>query len=188
MILLEEKKQMGIIKLVKALSLITVVSILSACGVAHVKTDIQSKDLTGYENILIGEVNVYSEEPAAKNNVKLQKKLKDWEAYSLKQLNEYVSSSNYNLVTSLDGAEGDTLLMDLDINVQYGNRALRWVVGFGAGKGGVDSILTVKDAKTGEVKHKIHADSDLSIGSAGGDIGDVLEKNIRKLIEQYRRG
>lgn len=58
------------------------------------------------------------------------------------------------------------------MNVQYGNRALRWAVSFGAGKGGVNSILTVKDSKTWDIKYKAHADSDLAMGGAGGDRGD----------------
>ena len=173
-------------KIIKTIFLFAAVSILCACGSAHVKTNIQSQDLAEYENILIGDINVYSKEPAAKNNPELEKKLKEWTEYSRNKLNEYISSSKYRKITSLDNVAGNTLLIDLDVNVQYGNRALRWAIGFGAGKGGVNSTLTVKDAITGEIKYKAHADSDLSMGGAGGDIGVVLEENIKKLIDQYR--
>ncbi|GAB2896395.1 hypothetical protein ACCI51_04750 [Microbulbifer echini] len=172
-------------KTIKPLLMIVVFSILYGCGSAHVKTDIQSQNIGSYRNILIQDVRVYSNEQAAKSNAPLQEKLKRWESYSRTQLEQYVNGSKYTLINSLDEAEGNTLLVDLDVNVQYGNRALRWVVGFGAGKGGVDSVLTVKDSETGEVMYKANADSDLSMGGAGGDIGDVLEENIKELIKQY---
>ncbi len=161
-------------------------SLLYGCGTAHIRTDIQLQDLDRYKNVLIQDVKVYSNEAAAKTNMPLQKKLKDWELYSRGQLEECITSSRYRLIESLEGVGDETLVVSLDVNVQYGNRALRWAVGFGAGKGGVVSRLTIRDAKTGEVKYKSQANSDLSMGGAGGDIGKVLEVNIRKLIEQYK--
>ena len=176
---------MNIHKSIKILSVIGISFLLYACGTAHVKTDVAAQDLHQYANIFIQDVRVYSNEASAKNNAPLQEKLKGWQSYTRGQLETYVNSSKFTLVQSLDDIKVDTLLIDLDVNVKYGNRALRWAVGFGAGKGGVDSTLTVKDAKTGEVKYKAYADSDLSGGGAGGDIGDVLEENIRELIKQY---
>jgi hypothetical protein len=170
----------------KHLTIIVIISILYGCGEAYVRTDVQSQDLKEYDNILIQNVRVYSKEAAAKNNVPLQEKLKSWEEFSRNELEGYVNRSQYKLVKSLENVSGQTLIVDLDVNVQYGNRALRWAVGFGAGKGGVDSTLTVKDARTGEVKFQAEADSDLSMGGAGGDIGEVLEDNIRELIEQLK--
>ncbi len=167
------------------LFLFATLSVLYGCGVAHTKTDFQAKDMGLYKNILISEVKVYSNEAAAINNTPLQEKLKAWKIYSQEQLEKQLAASKYNLITSLDEADGETLLLTLDVNVRYGNRALRWAVGFGAGKGGVDSILTVKDAKTAQVKYKARADSDLAMSAAGGDIGSVLEENVRKLITQY---
>ncbi len=168
---------------IKLLSIITISFLLHACGVAHVKTEVIAQDINQYTNIFIQNVRVYSNEASAKNNAALQEKLKSWESHSRGQIESYINASKFTLVQSLDDTKGDTLLIDLDVNVMYGNRALRWVVGFGAGKGGVDSTLTVKDAKTGEVKYRGHGDSDLSVGITGGDMGDVLEKNIRKLLK-----
>ncbi|WP_226647755.1 hypothetical protein [Microbulbifer variabilis] len=166
--------------------LMMTLSLLGGCGVAHVKTDVHSQSFEGYKNIQIEDVRVYSKERSAKNNSILQEKLKGWEVYSREKLEEYARESNYQIVKSSSEAEGKTLLVDLDVNVQYGNRALRWAIGFGAGKGGVESVLTVKDSETGIIKFKAHADSDLSMGGAGGDIEAVLKKNIKALIDQYR--
>lgn len=46
------------------------------------------------------------------------------------------------------------------------------------------SRLTVKDSDTGEIKYQ--ANSELTMGGAGGGIGDILEKNITKLITEYK--
>ena len=177
---------MNIFAYMKNLSTIVIVAMLYGCGVAHVKTDVQSQDLREYDNIFIRNVEVYSNEAAASNNLPLQEKLKSWELFSRNELESYVDKSQYKLVKSLENTSGKTLIVDLDVNVQYGNRALRWVVGFGAGQGGVDSILTIRDADTGEVKFQAEANSDLSMGGAGGDIGDVLKENIKTLVEQYK--
>ncbi|WP_444907128.1 hypothetical protein ACJJIR_01875 [Microbulbifer sp. SSSA008] len=177
---------MKFFKGIKVFCLAVTLSALYGCGVAHVKTDVQAQSFEDYKNILIQDVRVYSNESAAKNNSALQEKMKSWELHTRSELEEFARESDYQLVNSLDEAEGKTLLVNLDVKVQYGNRALRWAVGFGAGKGGVDSVLTVKDSETGDVKYKAHADSDLSVGGAGGDIGAVLKKNIKALIDQYR--
>jgi hypothetical protein len=176
---------MKIYKKIKLIFLLMTFSLLYGCGAAHVKTDVEAQNIEKYENVLIQKVKVYSNEAAAQENAPLQEKLKGWESYSRGQLEEYLNSSKHKLITSLDEAQGNTLLVDLDVNVKYGNRALRWVAGFGAGKGGVDSTLIVKDAKTGQIKYKASADSDLSVGFAGGDIGSVLKENIKELIKKY---
>jgi len=177
---------MKFVRSIKLLLIFTTGVFLFGCASTNLKTDVQSQDVSLYEKIYIGEVRVYSNEVAAKSNVALQKKLKSWEEYSRQQLEGYASDSRLALVDTLEGNTGNTLTIDLDVNVQYGNRALRWAVGFGAGKGGVDSSLVVKDPETGAVKYKAQANSELTMGGAGGDIGDVLEKNIKKLIAQYK--
>ncbi len=80
----------------------------------------------------------------------------------------------------------ETLVIDMDVEVVYGNRFLRWFVGFGAGRGKVDTVMTVYDAKTNAVKFKAVANSDLKGGGGGGDVGKLLQNNIRHLMKQYR--
>ncbi|MCP5007080.1 MAG: hypothetical protein GY941_24520 [Planctomycetes bacterium] len=160
---------------------------LYGCGAAHIKTDMQSPDLRLYEKFYIRDVKVYSNEPNAKTNIKLQRKMEYWASFTRKELEGYIRESHYSLVDSVGTESEKVLIADIDVNVVYGNRALRWAVGFGAGKGGVDSLLTVNDAQTGKIKFKATSDSDLSMGGAGGDIDDVLKGNIRKLIDQYRK-
>ena len=168
------------------LVVMTAILTLYGCGAAHVKTDTKTADMRQYDNVIIQQVKVYSLEQAAKNNDELQEKLRQWATFSRTELEGYAQRSPYMLVDSLNGASGRTLIVDLDVNVQYGNRALRWAVGFGAGQGGVDSELTMKDAASGKIQFHSEAHSDLSVGFAGGDMEAVLKENIRELLKDYK--
>ncbi len=75
----------------------------------------------------------------------------------------------------------------LDIDMVYGSRAKRYWGGFGAGRGSVDSVLTVSDNQTGEQKFRAVAESDLSVGGFGGSMEAVLKENVRELVDQYPR-
>ena len=169
-------------------SLVVVIALLGlyGCGSAQVKTDTQTPDMRQYDNVLIRDVKVYSLEEAAKDNDELQKKLQQWASFSKTELEGYARRSPYELVNSLKNVSGKTLIVDLDVNVKYGNRALRWAIGFGAGSGAVDSTLTMRDANSGKVKFHSQAHSDLSIGFAGGDMELVLQENIRELLKDYK--
>ena len=77
------------------------------------------------------------------------------------------------------------MVVSLDVDLVYGNRAARYFGGFGAGKGSVDSVLSVMDPSTKVVKFKAVSESDLSMGAFGGDMQSVLKSNIKELIKQY---
>lgn len=174
------------IKRLKLLSTLAVsVVLLSACGTAHVRTDKVASDLHSYNNVFIQKVDIYSNEEAAKTNTQLQNKMVEWEAFARTELENYVQRSNYSLLTSKDQITERTLIVDLDVDLVYGNRAARYFGGFGAGKGSVDSVLTVIDHQTSDLKFKATAESELSMGAFGGDMQGVLKSNIKKLIQQY---
>lgn len=174
------------IRTIKAVLVWVTFTFLYGCGHAHVQTDIPVQDFTGYQRILINKVKVYSNEEAAKDNLALHEKIKVWGSFSRNQLERYVNNSEYQLISLIADANEDTLIIDLDVNVRYGNRALRWIASFGAGKGEVDSILTVTDAATYEIKFRGKASSDLLTGITGGDMGSVLEKNVEKQIAHFK--
>ncbi|RLV60537.1 hypothetical protein D5018_06205 [Parashewanella curva] len=160
---------------------------LLGCGAAHVNTKIHSENLKNYKNVYLSKVNVYSLESSAKDNAKLQAKLKNWQRFSKHQLTQTLQKNGYKISQSMD-TSNPQLLADLDINVKYGNRALRWLVGeFGAGKGRVHSILKLKDARTKTVVYHIESESDLRVGGAGGDMEKVLKNNIYKLMAEYKK-
>ena len=161
-----------------------ITAVLAGCGAAHVRTELDFVDIEQYANVYIGRVDLYSKEQSAQTNEDLQMKLEEWQRFARSEIEQYVRGSSFQLVNQLPSDPERTLIINTDINVAYGNRALRYFVGFGAGKGGVDSTLVIVDAKTGAEKFKAVAESDLAIGGFGGDMGAVLRKNIRKLTDQ----
>ena len=157
---------------------------LYGCGVAHVKTQVAAEDWQNYRSAYIKDVRVYSEEAAAVSNEALQTKMAGWQAQSLRQITQFLERSRLNLLPEPPAQPDNTLAVEIDTNVRYGNRALRYFVGFGAGKGTVNSTLSVTDAESGETKFQAESESSLSVGIGGGDMGRVLESNVEKLIEQ----
>ena len=158
---------------------------VSGCGAAHVRKELQAFDLDRYEKVYISDVRVYSLEKSAKDNKALLAKIEEWKVFARKELESYVKDSRYELLKNPPTANESVLLADLDIKVAYGNKALRYWVGFGAGSGGVDSTLTVTDSRTGEKKFIAKGESDLSMGAFGGNMEAVLKSNIENLIKQY---
>lgn len=167
--------------------LLMLVLTLYGCGTAQVRTDTASADIHQYEKVFISVVDVDSREESAEENVALQAKMDEWEIFARGELEGYVNDSHYQLLTESPAADEKTLIMTLDINIVYGSRAKRYLVGFGAGKGSVDSVLTVSDSQTGEQKFRAVAESDLAMGVFGGDMEEVLKKNVRELVDQYPR-
>ena len=65
----------------KSALILTMLATLSACGSAPlIKTNIQTEDLDEYDNMLISDVRVYSNETEAEYNVELTEKLEGWKA------------------------------------------------------------------------------------------------------------
>ena len=168
-------------------TLLLLVLTLYGCGAAHVRTDMASADIHQYEKIFISEVDVHSQEESARNNTELQAKMDEWEIFARGELEAYVNDSHYQLLAEPPGAAEKALIINLDIDMVYGSRAKRYWVGFGAGRGSVDSVLTVSDSQTGEQKFRAVAESDLSVGGFGGNMEEVLKKNVRELVDQYPR-
>lgn len=160
---------------------------LYGCGAAHVRTEVASTDIHQYEKVFISKVDVHSQEETAEDNEKLQAKMVEWEIFARGELEDYVNESHYQLLTEPPGADEHALIINLDIDMVYGSRAKRYWAGFGAGRGSVDSVLTVSDSQTGEQKFRAVAESDLSVGGFGGNMEAVLKENVRELVDQYPR-
>ncbi len=162
-------------------------ALVSACGTAHVRTDGLQFDVSEYRVGRVGQVKVYSLETNAPSNQPLQEKLAAWTEETTHSLESTISQLSLVPDDANRPDEEAVLVFGIDSNVRYGNRALRWAVGFGAGKGGVTSILTVTDSRSGKNVYRATAESDLSVGGGGGDMGSVFRKNIDKLLTQFRK-
>jgi hypothetical protein len=97
------------------------------------------------------------------------------------RLHQGLISRGYQVAESEPDASSTVLVWNLDIDVRYGNQSLRYLVGFGAGKGHIRSTLVVEDPAQGEI-YRTGADSDMSIGAFGGDMDKVFRSNIKKLV------
>ena len=167
------------------LSLIIFTTFLFGCSSLKINTEVEASNFELYKNVYVRDVKVYSNEKSAVKNAPLQIKISEWQEYAREQLDTYVNSTDFKKVGSND--RNETLIIDMDVEVVYGNRFLRWFVGFGAGRGQVDTVLTVTDARSNNIKFKAVANSDMKRGSFGGDVGKLLQNNIRHLMKQYRK-
>ncbi len=165
--------------------LIPMMVMLYGCGGAHVRTEVATQDWAEYESVYLQRVQVYSKEPSAKDNEALHQKMREWHAYTVEQIQGYLTQTPLEVLEQEPTSAGRTLAVKFDVEVQYGNRALRYFIGFGAGKGGVYSTLTLTDADSGEIKYKAHSNSELQFGVVGGDVGQIFESNINELISRF---
>ena len=169
------------------LTILFVIAMLHGCGAAHVRTDMESTDLHQYDDVFISTVRVHSEEDGANQNEELQAEMREWSVFARGVLEGYVNDSHYQLLSQPPASTDKALILNVDIEMTYGNRALRYWAGFGAGKGSVDSVLTATDNLTEASKFQAVANSDLSMGAFGGDMEAVLMKNVEALVDQYPR-
>ncbi len=167
----------------KLLAVACVVMLLQACGTAHIKPGAVAEDLSLYKNAYIGSVDLSSKEADAEVDA-TNKKMK---SYATMRLAETIQSNAFTLVSSNTDLQ-NSLLFDLDIDIVYGNRAARYFIGFGAGKGTMRSVLTVKDKTTGKVVYSATGASDLSVGAFGGSMESVIKNGIDKLLQGFPGG
>ena len=125
----------------RIITTITFACAMYGCGVAHVKTNIDSDNLSTYRAAYIKVIKVYSLEESAKTNEPLQIKLQEWKQFADNELGAYLASSDLEVVDFGSSLQKEILAFEIDSNVTYGNRALRWAVGFGSGNGGVVSVI-----------------------------------------------
>lgn len=78
-------------------------------------------------------------------------------------------------LTKLGYQQGDALSIDYNIQLyDQGNRALRYFVGFGAGKAET-TILTIIKNKSGKNIGNIKTNADLKIGFFGGNAEQIIK-------------
>jgi hypothetical protein len=165
---------------IRGILAVIVATTIVGCGTPHLRP--QSSAATDLPaSAYIGRVTVSSQEEAAKSNVELQAKMQGWETEARWRLLQALTTKGYHVVTEAPAQVSTTLIWNLDVDVQYGNRATRYLVGFGAGKGSVHSTLVIDDGAESE-RYRSGVDSDLDIGVFGGDISQVMHANLDKLL------
>jgi len=157
---------------------------LVGCGAPHVTSAPAPAGLPGYKAVFIHHVVFRDEEPNAATNELLQQRLHEWESQSRQQLQDTLRERGYAVLDEKPADAHAILVLACDVDVQYGNRALRWAVGFGAGKGSVRSTLVASNGWNGAELFRASVASDLDMSVTGGDMSKVVRENIAKAAAQ----
>jgi len=70
------------------------------------------------------------------------------------------------------------------IQVRYGNRAMRYLVGFGAGRGNIDVSIGLQD-KDGKTLFTTDSKAHLAVGLFGGDMPGVVSDAIQAAVTEF---
>jgi Domain of unknown function (DUF4410) len=155
-------------------SIVFVALTLSACGGIHSVVTKQPSGITGIKAVTVAPVEVASHEQnvdAVALNAQLKKVAED-------ELRSHLASKNIAVsATSQATVVGR-------INVVYGNRALRYWVGFGAGAGSLTITIELKD-RSGNVQYATETKSDLAVGMFGGDMSAVARSAIQAAVKEF---
>ncbi len=147
---------------------------LSACGGVHSVVSTPPSGIDGIRMVTIAPVEVESKEQNA-NALALNAKWKDMARYELRSM-----LADKQISTSPDSQE----TVVCHIRVVYGNRALRYWVGFGAGSGSLTVTIELKD-QNGNVQYATQSKADLAMGAYGGDMSNVARKTIRTAVREF---
>lgn len=157
---------------------------IAGCGKAYIRTLQAPADLSGYKSIYMAPAKVSSKEQTPKA-LRLNAQ---WVAMAREEVTKGLEENGKYVISNSSAPSRESLILDTTINLVYGSRALRYWVGFGAGKGSCKVRLTLKDSSSGEVKYEVESESDLAIGAFGGSMDKLIQKNIRGAVTQFVSG
>lgn len=128
------------------------------------------------------------------STVDFGQKEKSYHSYTIRDLSQdHIPSDTRTLFTQYLNNEltalGYTVGDDLDININIenfneGNRALRYWVGFGAGKATSKIVTTLVDKESGKIVGNIQTDGMLAMGVFGGNSKDVLKRSAKDIAKK----
>lgn len=147
---------------------------LSACGGVHSVVSKQPSGIDGIRAVTIAPVEVVSKE----QNADALSLNAQWKKMAEDELQSLFASKKISISPNSQGT------VVCRINVVYGNRALRYWVGFGAGSGSLTVTLELKD-KTGNVQYATESKADLAVGAFGGDMSNVAGKAIQTAVKEF---
>jgi hypothetical protein len=146
----------------------------SGCGASHMMLVKQPDHLTMPQSVSVAKVEFTAEDADQDdlpNNEKIKKAAADEILALLAQKKIAVAADAHPTIACR-------------IKMTYGSRALRYWVGFGAGKGSIDVDLEMKDEK-GTILYATNAKADLAIGAFGGDMTDVAVKAVKDAVADF---
>ncbi|HFC8547942.1 TPA: DUF4410 domain-containing protein [Neisseria lactamica] len=128
------------------------------------------------------------------STVDFSQKEKSYRSYTIRDLSQdhipsdtralFIQNLNHELA-ALGYAVGDDLDVNVNIeNFNEGNRALRYLVGFGAGKATSKIVTTLVDKESGKIVGHIQTDGMLAMGAFGGNSGDILKRSAKDIAKK----
>ena len=154
---------------------------IAGCGKAHFQTIKEVTDLSKYNEIYVPNTVVSSDEQKEKLNA-LNVEFAQLSKNEI--VNALTQKSRYRLIEELDSSSSP-LVVETTIHIVYGSRALRYWVGFGAGKGSVVINMKLKESLSNEIKFELESKSNLSVGLFGGSMDKVIKNSIKKIVSQF---
>lgn len=147
---------------------------LSACGGVHSVVSRQPTGIDGIRAVAIAPVEVVSKEQNA-NALALNAQ---WKKSCEEELQSLFAGKKISV------SSDSPATVACRINVVYGNKALRYWVGFGAGSGGLTVTIELKD-RGGNVQYATESRADLAVGAFGGNMSEVARKAIQTAVKEF---
>lgn len=161
-------------KFLQVITIIVFAFALNACGGVHHKIATQPQNIPVLKQVKLLSVEVSSKE----QNADALSLNDQWKKIATDELQTMLDAKNIIATNNSDTTVG------CSIDVVYGNRALRYFVGFGAGSGHMRVTIELKD-KHGTVLYAANSDADLAMGGFGGDMSKVARKTIVEAVKEF---
>lgn len=149
-------------------------ALLSACGGVHSTIDTPRDSSVVVKEVTLLPVRVDSKE----QNADALALNEQWKTMAAEELQTMMASK------SIARSNDSEATVACHIDVEYGNRALRYLVGFGAGAGHMKVSIELKD-KSGKVLYASNSKADLAMGMFGGDMKQVANDAITAAVKQF---
>jgi hypothetical protein len=149
---------------------------LSACGGVHSTLITKPENAGMFKEVTIVTPEVTSDKQDA-DTIALNEELKK---IATQELQSLLASRN---IAVLDNGEAT---VECHVEVKYGNRALRYFVGFGAGAGRIVVKIELRD-RSGVTHCATSSEADLSMGAFGGSMTEVARKAIQEGVKEFGR-
>lgn len=103
----------------------------------------------------------------------------EYDEYFDKALNKALQQASFK-----DKGELSDTIIQYTIDVDEGNRALRYFVGFGAGQARAIIAVNIIDRKTKELLANLNSEATLSMGIFGGEAKGILDNAAKDIVRK----
>lgn len=149
--------------------------LMAGCGKIHNTLMVKPDSEVVVKEVTLLPVDLSTSDEQAPALLELQNELKKQAEDELQAL---LTSKNIAV------SNKQNLTVGCHIEMAYGNRALRYFVGFGAGSGGVRVTIELKD-EGGVIRYATDTKADLSVGAFGGNMKEVARKAIHAAVKEF---